>query len=57
MKTKGHKCAWIKRAALSVAAFMAVIVVFTVYANIKVANAAHGRIYAAVDSVPHTLLL
>ncbi len=34
-------------------AFLFAVVIFTVYANVKVANASVDRLYADVDSVPH----
>lgn len=34
-------------------AFLFVVVIFTVYANVKVANASVDRLYADVDSVPY----
>lgn len=43
----------IKRIALSVGAFLLLVIVFTVYANVKVENAAEGIIFTSVDSVPH----
>lgn len=43
----------IRRIALSLCAFLLLIVAFTVYANVKVENAAESRIYISVDSVPH----
>ncbi len=33
--------------------FLLVIIIFTVSANVKVEKAAEGKIYTAVDSVPH----
>lgn len=42
----------IRRIALSLCAFLLLIVAFTVYANVKVENAAESRIYISVDSVP-----
>lgn len=43
----------IKRIVLGLGAFVAVVVAFTVYANVRVGNAARGRIYTSVDSIPH----
>ncbi len=43
----------IKRIALSLGAFMLLVIAFTVYANVRVEKAAKGRIYTSVDSVPH----
>lgn len=42
----------IRRIALSLCAFLLLIVAFTVYANVKVENAAESRIYFSADSVP-----
>lgn len=42
----------IRRIALSLCAFLLLIVAFTVYANVKVENAAESRIYISIDSVP-----
>ena len=49
MKTK----TLIKRVLLSLGAFLLLVVAFTVYANVRVENAAEKRLYATVDSVPH----
>ncbi len=43
----------IKRVLLSLGAFLLLVVAFTVYANVRVENAAERRLYATVDSVPH----
>ena len=43
----------IKRLVLSLCAFLLLIVLFTVYANVKVDNAVASRIYSSVDSIPH----
>ena len=43
----------IKRIILSLLVFLLVIIIFTVSANVKVEKAAEGKIYTAVDSVPH----
>lgn len=42
----------VKRVFFSLSVFLLLIVVFTVYANVKVENAAEGRLYASVDDVP-----
>lgn len=42
----------IRRIALSLCAFLLLIVAFTVYANVKVENAVESRIYFSADSVP-----
>lgn len=49
MKTK----TLIKRVLLSLSAFLLLVVAFTIYANVRVENAAGRRLYATVDSVPH----
>ena len=49
MKTK----TLIKRVVLSLSAFLLLVVAFTIYANVRVENAAEKRLYATVDSVPH----
>ncbi len=49
MKTK----TLIKRVVLSLSAFLLLVVAFTIYANVRVGNAAEKRLYATVDSVPH----
>ena len=43
----------IKHFILTLCAFILLIVVFTVYANLKVENAVSSRIYTSVDSIPH----
>lgn len=43
----------IKQLFLTLCAFILLIVVFTVYANLKVENAVSSRIYTSVDSIPH----
>ncbi|WP_303026891.1 ElyC/SanA/YdcF family protein [Duncaniella muris] len=43
----------IKRITLSLVAFLLLVIIFTVYANVKVERAAEGKIYTSVDSVPH----
>ena len=43
----------IKRILLSLGVFIALVVAFTVYANVKVENASEGKIYSSVDSIPH----
>lgn len=50
----------IKRISLSLAAFLLLCILFTVYANIAVNKASEGRIHTDMESVPHrrvTLLL
>ncbi len=42
-----------KRILLSIAVFIAIVIVFTVIVNIKVANTTENRIYENVDSIPH----
>ena len=42
-----------KRIALSLSAFLLLIIAFTAYANIVVGNASKGKIYQSADSVPH----
>lgn len=44
---------FIKRILLSLVVFFALVVAFTVYANVKVENASEGKIYSSVDSIPH----
>lgn len=44
---------YVKRIVLSLCSFVALVIAFTIYANIRVENAAHGRIYTNVDSIPH----
>ena len=51
MTNKSHIL--IKRITLSLVAFMLLVIIFTVYANVKVERAAEGKIYTSVDSVPH----
>ena len=51
MTNKSHIL--IKRITLSLAAFMLLVIIFTVYANVKVERAAEGKIYTSVDSIPH----
>lgn len=41
------------RILLSLGVFLVLVVVFTVYANVKVENASEGRIYSSVDSIPN----
>lgn len=43
----------IRRVVLSLCAFMLLTVLFTIYANVKVENAADGRIYIYADSISH----
>lgn len=43
----------IKRITLSLVAFLLLVIIFTVFANVKVERAAAGKIYTSVDSVPH----
>lgn len=43
----------IKRILLSLVVFLALVVAFTVYANVKVENASEGKIYSSVDSIPY----
>jgi len=43
----------IKRLALSLAAFLLLIVAFTVYANVMVEKAANERVYTSVDAIPY----
>lgn len=43
----------IRRVSLSLGVFVLLVVVFTVYANIKVENAAKGSIYTVMDSIPY----
>ena len=43
----------IKRIALSLGAFLFLIVAFTVYANVRVEMVAKERIYTSVDAIPH----
>ena len=43
----------IKRIALSLSAFLLLVASFTLYANMKVEQAAKGRIYTDVDSIPY----
>ena len=43
----------IKRISLSLGAFFALIIIFTVYANVRVERAAEGRIHTSTDSLPH----
>ncbi|ROT18077.1 hypothetical protein EEL51_10775 [Muribaculaceae bacterium Isolate-110 (HZI)] len=43
----------IKRITLSLVAFLLLVIIFTVYANVKVERAAEGKIYTSVDSIPH----
>lgn len=43
----------LKRILLSLSAFLLLVVAFTIYANLKVENAAEGRIYSDLDSVPY----
>ena len=43
----------IRRVVLSLCAFMLLTVLFTIYANVKVKNAADGRIYIYADSISH----
>lgn len=38
---------------LSLCSFSVLVIAFTVFANIRVENAADGRIYTNVDSIPH----
>ena len=38
---------------LSLVVFLALVVAFTVYANVKVENASEEKIYSSVDSIPH----
>lgn len=42
-----------KRILLSIAVFIAIVIIFTVIVNIKVANTTENRIYENVDSIPH----
>lgn len=44
---------WIKRVVLSLVAYFAVVILCTVYINLRVENAAANRIYSDIDSVPH----
>lgn len=43
----------IKRITLSLVAFLLLVIIFTVYANVKVERAAEGKIYTSVDYIPH----
>ena len=43
----------IKQMLLSLVVFLALVVAFTVYANVKVENASEEKIYSSVDSIPH----
>ena len=43
----------IKRIALSLSAFLLLVAAFTLYANIKVEQAAKKRIYTEIDSIPY----
>ena len=43
----------IKRIALSLGAFLFLIVAFTIYANVRVEMVAKERIYTSVDAIPH----
>ena len=43
----------IKRITLILVAFLLLVIIFTVFANVKVERAAAGKIYTSVDSVPH----
>ncbi len=43
----------VKRIALSLSVFMALVALFTLYVNIRVEQSVGSRIYASVDSVPH----
>lgn len=43
----------IKKIAFSLGAFLLVVVAFTVYVNIMVGQAAKGRIYTEMDSIPY----
>lgn len=43
----------IKRITLSLVAFLLLVIIFTVFANVKVERAAAGKSYTSVDSVPH----
>ena len=43
----------IKRITLSLVAFLLLVIIFTVFANVKVERAAAGKIYTSVGSVPH----
>ena len=49
MKTNKH----IKRIALGLGACLALVIAFTVYANITVDNAAGGRMHTSPASIPH----
>lgn len=51
MTNKSHIL--IKRITLSLVAFMLLVIIFTVYTNVKVERAAEGKIYTSVDSIPH----
>ena len=52
MMTKKSKMI-IKRVALSLCAFMMLSAAFTIYANVRVENAAKDRIYTNVSHIPH----
>lgn len=43
----------VRRVLLSLAAFLLVVVAFTVYANVKVEKLAEGRIYTNVEEIPY----
>lgn len=51
MTNKSHIL--IKRITLSLVAFLLLVIILTIYANVKVEKAAAGKIYTSVDSVPH----
>lgn len=43
----------LKRISLSLCSFIILIIAFTVFANIRIENAANGHIYTDVDSIPY----
>ncbi len=43
----------INRTLLSLLVFLALVVAFTVYANVKVETASEDKMYSSVDSIPH----
>lgn len=44
---------YLKRIVLGLCSLIVLVIVFTIYANIRVENATNGHIYAEVDSIPH----